>query len=142
MIAAAVVDASVAIKWVLPEPGSEQAHAIRPARLHAPALLRVECGSALWRRSRQGEFSRADAREMLAIIVQAPVLLAPDESLASAALELSFQLDHPIYDCLYVALARYLNLPLITADARLLRSSARSERRGCEVLSLAKISLI
>ena len=79
---------------------------------------------------------------MLAIIVQAPVLLAPDESLASAVLELSFQLDHPIYDCLYVALARYLNLPLITADARLLRSSARSERRGCEVLSLAKISLI
>ena len=49
--AALVVDASVAAKWVLEEPGSDWARGLRMigAQLMAPNLLCAECGNALWR---------------------------------------------------------------------------------------------
>jgi predicted nucleic acid-binding protein len=51
-----VVDASVAVKWVLKEPDSDAARRIaEQAELLAPDLLWAELGSLLWRRQRQGE---------------------------------------------------------------------------------------
>jgi predicted nucleic acid-binding protein len=44
------------------------------------------------------------------------------ESLAQQALELARTLDHPTYDCLYVALALREEATLVTADRRLLRT--------------------
>ena len=41
-----VVDASVATKWLLPEPDSDQALRVRAERLVAPPLFRLECGNA------------------------------------------------------------------------------------------------
>ena len=47
MIDAAVVDASVAVKWVVPETGSDLARSLSNASLEAPDLLLVECANIL-----------------------------------------------------------------------------------------------
>jgi predicted nucleic acid-binding protein len=47
---ALVIDASVAIKWVIDEPGTKEALSLLKHRLYAPDLLVAECGNILWKR--------------------------------------------------------------------------------------------
>ena len=56
-----VIDASVAIKWVVDEPGTEQALLLRRHHLVAPDLLVPECANILWKKIRRGELSEAQA---------------------------------------------------------------------------------
>ena len=51
MIEAAVIDACVAVKWVIQEAGSEEARRLFSARLEAPDLLLVECANILWKKA-------------------------------------------------------------------------------------------
>jgi predicted nucleic acid-binding protein len=128
-----VVDASVAVKWVLPEVGSERAVAIRTTDedLIAPSLACAEIGSAIWRAALRGDLSAAEAREYLKIAIahyQRIILL---EELMDAAIALAIRLKHPIYDCSYLALAERERCALITADARLI--DAAKVVKGIEV---------
>jgi predicted nucleic acid-binding protein len=113
-----VIDASVALKWVLDEPGKEAADALLDDVLAAPALWLVEAANALWRRSRRGELTDAEAAERLAELRNAPVVCLPIEDDLEAALALAAELRHPVYDCLYLAAAIRENAQVITADRR------------------------
>src|ERR1700683_2765066 len=120
-----VVDASVAVKWVLPEVGSERALAIRATDddLIAPSLACAEVGSAIWRAALRGDLPAAEAREYLKIAIahyQRIILL---EELTDAAMALAIRLKPPIYDCFYLALAERERCALITADARLIAAA-------------------
>ena len=42
----------------------------------------------------------------------------PDRGLAAAALSLASDLDHPVYDCIYLALALERGVLVVTADHR------------------------
>jgi predicted nucleic acid-binding protein len=140
-MARAVVDASVAIRWVVDEPGSALAHRLRSIDLLvAPAIILAECGNALWRRVRLGLLDAAQARDRLAALRMAPVKLRPDDALAPAALDLALGLDHPICDCLYLALALDETAPLITADRRLLETSRRDHRLATLVRPLDAVT--
>jgi len=59
-----VVDASVAVKWFLPEPDAEPAVALLRAghRLIAPDLLWIEVASVLWKVVRRGSLTAGPAR--------------------------------------------------------------------------------
>lgn len=114
-----VVDASVALKWVVEESGSDKAAALRNESLFAPSIWLVEAGNALWRLARRGEISQTEAQDRMSRLRRAPVTISGIESDTEAALELSLQIDHPIYNCLYLALARRVEVPLITADRKL-----------------------
>jgi len=131
-----VVDASVAVKWVLPESGSERAVAIRMIDddIIAPTLVCAEIGSAMWRASLRGDLSAAEARHNLKVAVTHYRRLIPLEELADAAVALAVRLRHPIYDCFYLALAEREDCALITADARLV--SAAKGIRSVEVRTL------
>jgi predicted nucleic acid-binding protein len=111
-----VVDASVALKWVLDEPGSDAAAALLNEDLVAPALWLVEAANALWRRARRGEISRDEAMERLSELYNAPVTTTSIEDDLVAAGELANALGHPVYNCVYLALARRENTWVITAD--------------------------
>lgn len=118
-----VVDASVAVKWVLNEPGSAWARAFPAsgARLTAPNLLCTECGNVLWRMVRTQRIDVSLLERFWSIINAAPLTLRyADWALNEAALRLSMRLDHPIYDCLYLALALERGAALATADKRFL----------------------
>ncbi len=113
-----VIDASVALKWVLDEPGKDAADALLDEALIAPALWLLEAANALWRRTRRGEISGPEAQERLAALFTAPVTMIPIETDLLAAAELADELGHPVYDCLYLAAAIRENTYVVTADTR------------------------
>ena len=55
-----VVDASVAVKWMLPEPLANMAIRLQSPshQLHAPSFLDIELANVLWKKVRQGLLSR------------------------------------------------------------------------------------
>lgn len=55
-----VVDASVAVKWLVAEEGSDVANRLLTdgGDLYAPRLMASEVANALWRKARLGEIER------------------------------------------------------------------------------------
>ena len=115
-----VVDASVAIKWLVEEDGSDDAAELMRLPLSAPDLWIAECVNALWKKVARRELTRDEARAAARAVQASGVTLEPTQSLAVDMLELAVRLDHPAYDCAYLALARRLNKVLVTTDQRLL----------------------
>jgi predicted nucleic acid-binding protein len=113
-----VVDASVALKWVLDEPESEAAVALRDQELIAPALWLAEAANALWRHVRTGEISDQEAAAFFSELLKAPVASLPIEPHLERALELAMEIGHPVYDCIYLALALHHRTHVVTADRR------------------------
>ncbi len=113
-----VVDASIALKWVLEEPGSDAAEELLEEDLAAPSLWLLEAGNALWRRTVRKELTQAEAEERLTELGKAPVASVPLEQDLPEAMRLALQLNHPVYDCLYLALAKRLGTYVVTADTR------------------------
>jgi predicted nucleic acid-binding protein len=119
-----VVDASVALKWLVEEEGTDAADTLRGQHLVAPALVRVEVANVLRTMAARGA-SPAAAVELFALFQRAPVdIVEADDALERRALDLAIALAHPVYDCLYLALAERMGAPLVTADARFLRALA------------------
>ena len=118
-----VIDASVALKWLVEEPGSEAALALQGLDLAAPALLRVEAANVLRTMVVRGDATGGQALDLLRLLQSAPVTIVDsDDSLERRALELAIDLGHPVYDCIYLALAERMGRILVTADTRFLRA--------------------
>lgn len=116
----AVVDASVAVKWFVPESRSADAHDLASVpRLIAPALIRTEVASALSKKARIRLVSVEHAIEYLAILPRFFELIETHE-LLPAALVMANEIDHPIYDCVYLEAARRRNTIMVTDDLRLI----------------------
>lgn len=117
-----VVDASVALRWYVDSPGSPAAVALleEEGSLIAPDLVVSEVGNAAWRLVRSGEIGAKHGRRIAAAIASAFSVLASGPRLSSRAFELALELEHPVYDCFYLALADLEATQVITADRRLL----------------------
>jgi predicted nucleic acid-binding protein len=116
-----IVDASVALKWLVEEEKSDAAIALlrRDDDIIAPSLVLAEIGSALWKKYRLGQLS-VEPELALREAANAFSELVELEVLASRALALALSLEHPIYDCFYLALTEARAGTLVTADARLI----------------------
>lgn len=132
---AAVIDASVGLKWVLPEPGSAAAEALRSdlvhegAGIYVPDLFWSETGNALWRLARGdgAPLAGAEARELFDVLRLAPLRTEPIGATSARALEIALATDLTTYDAAYVALAERLGASFWTADAVLARKLAGTE---------------
>jgi len=117
--AAAVVDASVAVKWVVAEPDSGAAFLLAGATLHAPDLWVSECANVLWKKVLRGDLSAEEAEAAAMALQAAEVRLVATRPLLAEIVALAAGLRHPAYDCAYLVVARRLGCPLVTADRRL-----------------------
>jgi predicted nucleic acid-binding protein len=135
-----IVDASVALKWVVPEPLSDRAAKLAEAGapLLAPEVLVVEAANVLWRKTRRRELTSAEATRALALLDESGLDLQPVRPLVPRALELARILEHPVYDCVYLTLAERERLPLVSSDGRFLDAIKR-RRLGIAVVDLAGI---
>jgi predicted nucleic acid-binding protein len=120
-----IVDASVAAKYLIREPDTDEARALFQAwqqgrfDLLAPSLLPAEVASALWKRVRRGSAPQAEAATLLENFLGLGVPLVPTELLVNVALKLALDYGHSVYDGVYVALALQTGWRFVTADARL-----------------------
>ena len=114
-----VIDASVAAKWLAPEPDTPLAEALLADDLIAPDLLYAEVANILWKKQLRGEMDAATTQIGARWLLQVPLQVHDSASLLADALALALQLQHPAYDCFYLALARRVDAPLVTADRRL-----------------------
>ncbi len=122
-----VIDASVAAKWVIEEPGTPESMVLREqAKLMAPDLLMAECANILWKKVRRHELTRGEAILAARLLQGAEVELLPTRSLLQLATKIAINLDHPAYDCLYLALALENDCKFVTADERFLRTLGHS----------------
>jgi predicted nucleic acid-binding protein len=116
-----VVDASVAVKWLIREAQTDEARrlVIGGYTLVVPDLLFAEVGNALWKRVRAGDITAAAASRAFASLAQFNLTVRPIRPLAPFALVIAARTQRTVYDSLYVALAVSEQCPLVTADLRL-----------------------
>jgi predicted nucleic acid-binding protein len=126
-----VVDASVAVKWVVFEQGRESAvdlltlYEAGAVDLRAPRLIVEEVASALSKLFRRKLLSAAEAEFAYRKFEARKPKLVEDLNLVGAAFALSLRHQISVWDCLYLALAIDRRADLITADQRFYRSVAR-----------------
>ena len=127
-----IVDSSVALKWVIDEPGKDIAvHLLTTSPVAAPDFLLLEVRAALWNRVRRGLSTIETARFAENEFGRASILLLATGELVRPAFELALELNHPIYDCVYLAAATSLDQILVTADNRFIaatRNSSHADR--------------
>lgn len=122
-----VVDASVAVKWYLPEEGSDEARRIRDdsekagARLLFPDLLHIEFANAIWA---QKNLSPQEKKRIVGHFIRVPFeMVRPDAELVNDAMDLALELRATVYDSLYLALALRVKGTCITADSDFARKA-------------------
>jgi predicted nucleic acid-binding protein len=134
-----VVDASVAVKWIIDEPGSLEARALFSMDnepdpsireiMSAPALLLIEVHYAIAKRYLKGEAKLEQLSSIIPALTNVfGAFVALDAELAESAAEISFATPRSsrrshlqpfgVYDCVYIALAKKEGATLVTADAR------------------------
>ena len=131
-----VVDASVALCWFVREAETEKANRLilSTIDLVAPSLMLVELANGLWNKIRRGVIPVALAEDGMREIRRFVPQIVDDAALAAPALALARELDHPVYDCVYLALARRRNAPLVTLDQRMTKRLAGTRYHGDAVL--------
>ncbi len=126
-----VVDASVAVKWLVDEAGSDRALDLRHENLIAPELVRIEAANVLRSLAAREAISEDVAISRFAFFQNAPVtIVGHDDALERRALELALRFRHPVYDCIYLALAERTDRTLITADDRFVRRISETHETG------------
>jgi predicted nucleic acid-binding protein len=121
-----VVDASIVIKWFVPEIHSDAARRLLSA-LHeyfSPDLLFPEVGNVIWKKVRRGELTAEQGERLAADISTVAVETVPARGLLVDAHALALTTGLTVYDSMYLALAVRLKTEVITADDRLGRAMA------------------
>lgn len=130
-----VIDASVALKWFVPEELSDEAEALAGvgARLIAPRLIFTELANAFWKKVRadlvQIDQAAADLKSAARYFNE----IADHEDLLPEALASACLLRHPVYDLIYLELARKRGFTMVTADSRLIAILRNSPLAGTAV---------
>ena len=124
-----VLDASVVVKWFIPERHSEAARRLlgQPDEYVAPDLLFAEAANAVWKKVRRGELDGRAAAALVSDICRSAVEAVPSRALAADAYAIAAATGRTVYDGLYLALAARLKTRLVTADERLF-NALRSHR--------------
>ena len=125
-----VLDASVALCWVIPRPLTPKAIRLRDEyhrRIHellAPAIFIDEVAGALTKAERQKDIAVGQAIPLYAKVMNSPPILIPHASLVARAIDISSRTRSGYYDCLYVALAEREGCELVTADQKSINNLA------------------
>ena len=123
------IDASVAIKWVIEERGTQEALRLRNnAKLIAPDLLISQCANILWKKVQRKKLKKNEALLAARLLQGVEIELMPTRALLEATARLAIELAHPACGCVYLG-AMERRCRFITADNRLLRKIAESRRK-------------
>lgn len=130
-----VVDANVAVLWTLELPNSAVALRLlrKPGELIAPDVIVSEVTNTFYKYSKQFPDRLPRVMDGLEFLPRWFAELVPSAFLRSRAFELALELQHPAYDCFYLALALERDVRLVTADAHFLRKITLSSHAAAAV---------
>lgn len=137
-----VLDASVALRWVLRDPLQPKDLRLQADylnRIHellAPDIFIAETANALTKAERQKLIKIGQASPLHAKVMKTPPVLHPHLPLVQRAIDISSQTKSAVYDCLYVACAEQEQCQLVTADTRLLNNL---QKHFAFIVSLASL---
>ncbi len=137
-----VVDASVAVKWLVDEEYSRESARLLEAdfTLLAPDLLFAEATSALTVKHRHGEMDCEELSDAVALLRAAPLATPLSmQELAASSARLAVDLGHAVHDCFYLALGIHENHPVVTADSRFYDKVRRHPYLGDRVIHVADV---
>lgn len=136
-----VLDSSVAVKWLVPESDSEIARRVyshwkrRQVEVLAPSLIFAEVANTLSKKVRRSELRAGHAAKLFGEFMRLGIPAVPVEQLIVEALDFSLRHTHPVYDCLYLALAFRERCALLTADEKLYRKFNVTVNRTVRLLN-------
>lgn len=119
-----VVDASIAVKWYVPEDDADAAERLLDAahELHAPELIVPEFGNIIWKKIKRGEITEKQGQQIIKAFLSVPLLKYPHSPLLETAFDGATKTDQTVYDWMYLALAVALNYQMVTADEKFYQS--------------------
>lgn len=130
-----VIDASVLIKFYVPEILSDRAERLlakverEEIGLLAPDLIYPEAGNTLWKKQRLKELTRSEVEEITDAILSLPLKIEASKPLLSLAVELVTAYGITVYDALYISPAKVYETTLITADRKLAERLDKTDLR-------------
>ncbi len=120
------IDASFLLKLFLPEEKSEKAEEIwkgwidNSIEIVAPTLIVFEVSFVLRNKVYRGIIPPESAKEIVIQLSGLDILLVYTDEILKIAWEISSSLkSSTLYDSFYIALAKFLKIPLWTADKKL-----------------------
>lgn len=115
-----IIDASVAIKWVLNEDGTDQASDLlnNITEFFEPEIFDIEISAILTKRVRMKDLSYAEAVTKKSYFTKLPYFKIPFNQIEEKAFDISSKFSCSYYDGLYLASALAYEGKLITADSR------------------------
>ncbi len=127
-----VIDANVGVKWFIEEPRSSAARKIleKGSSFIAPDIFIPEICNVVWKKVKQQEVTAEQGQAIVSNISAILDRIVPSPDLANRAFSLAVRHNHPVYDCLYLALAERESFILITDDAKLVTIAKRAKLGG------------
>lgn len=128
-----VIDASVLIKFYVPEILSDRAERLlakvenKDIDLLAPDLIYPEAGNILWKKQRLKELTHSEAEEITDAILSLPLMIEASKSLLPLAVDIAIAYGITVYDASYLSLAKVYETTLITADRKLVDILAKTD---------------
>ncbi len=138
-----VLDASVVIKWFIPEIYWQQAVLLQDypvSSLHAPDFVQLECTSILSKKVRRQELQLTEANQIQDLLLQMPVQTYSWQDLLLEAGQVAHATYRSVYDCLYLVLAKQLQGKMVTADKKLYLSLKESNDWSTQLLWIEDIN--
>lgn len=127
-----VIDASVGIKLVIAEAGSDAAHALfshaadtAGSRLYVPDLFFTECANVLWKYVKRFGYPAKDARKSIERLFGLGLVKLETDLFLEKAFGIAVAHEISVYDACYMAASKHVCAPLITADERLIKKLAK-----------------
>jgi predicted nucleic acid-binding protein len=119
-----VVDANVAVKWVLPEIYAEAASRLLNSdyTLLVPDFFFSEIGNIFWKQVRFGTNTLEEAKLNFNQIAITNIQIYQSKPLIPLALEIAIRVQQAVYDCVYLALAVNQGCQMVTADERFINA--------------------
>lgn len=132
-----VLDASMALSWLLQDESNARADAVlerlESGPAHVPQIWPLEVANGLWAAERRGRIREALVQRGLEEMLALPIVVEVSETarIFGEVLRLARQHGLSAYDAAYLDLAGRLGLPLATLDENLARAAQKS---GVEVV--------
>lgn len=115
-----VVDASVSVKWYVPEIYEQEATRLLKGkhRLHVPELILPEFSNIIWKKAKRGEITKAEGEKITGAFSRKRWTIHSHRRIIKSAYTGAAATGQTVYDWTYLALAISLSCEFATADER------------------------